>query len=66
LVWTPTLGMEARRSHHRNPGLGRFSQYFHGSFRKGAIGVTIAGGLLFYVLRPEVRTAFVARRAIER
>jgi hypothetical protein len=46
--------------------LGDLVSIFMGHFGRGATGVTIAGGLLFYVLRPEVRTAFVARRAIER
>jgi hypothetical protein len=46
--------------------LGDLVSIFMGHFGRGATGVTIAGGLLFYVLRPEVRTAFVARRAVER
>jgi hypothetical protein len=37
-----------------------------GHFARGATGVTIAGALLIYLLRSEVRVAFVARRAIER
>jgi hypothetical protein len=39
---------------------------FMGHFMRGAAGVTIAGALLFYLLRPEVRGAFAERRAIER
>jgi hypothetical protein len=46
--------------------LGDLVSIFMGHFVRGATGVTIAGALLFYVLRPEVRTAFVARRALER
>jgi hypothetical protein len=46
--------------------LGDLVSIFMGHFVRGATGVTIAGALLFYVLRPEVRTAFVARRAFER
>ena len=37
-----------------------------GHFTRGAAGVTIAGALLFYLLRPGVRSAFTARRATER
>jgi hypothetical protein len=33
---------------------------------RGAVGVTIAGALLFYLPRPQVRAAFVASRALER
>lgn len=39
---------------------------FMGHFVRGATGVTIAVALLFYFLRPEVRAAFVVRRATER
>jgi ABC-type branched-subunit amino acid transport system permease subunit len=46
--------------------LGDLVSIFMGQFVRGAVGVTIAGALLFYLLRPEVRGAFVARRAIER
>ena len=46
--------------------LGDLVNIFMGHFVRGATGATIAGGLLFYVLRPEVRAAFVARRAVER
>jgi hypothetical protein len=46
--------------------LGDLVSIFMGYFVRGATGVTIAGGLLLYLLRPEVRGAFVARRAIER
>jgi len=46
--------------------LGDLVSIFMGQFVRGAVGVAIAGALLFYLLRPEVRVAFVARRAIER
>ena len=46
--------------------LGDLVSIFMGHFVRGATGATIAGGLLFYVLRPEVRAAFVASRAVER
>ena len=39
---------------------------FMGHFVRGATGVTIAGALLFYMLRPEVRASFDPHRAIER
>lgn len=45
--------------------LGDLGNILMGHFVRGATGVTIAGALLFYVLRPEVRAAFVARRAVE-
>lgn len=41
--------------------LGDLVSVFMGHFVRGAIGVTIAGALLFYLLRPEVRAAFVVR-----
>lgn len=44
-------------------GLGDLISIFMGHFVRGAAGVTIAGGLLFYILQPEVRAAFPARRA---
>lgn len=37
-----------------------------GHFVRGATGVAIASALLLYLLRPRVRGAFVAHRAIER
>jgi hypothetical protein len=46
--------------------LGELASIFVGHFVRGAVGVTIAGGLLFYLLRPEVRGAFVWRRATKR
>jgi hypothetical protein len=46
--------------------LGDFMSIFMGHFVRGAVGVTIAAALLLYLLRPEVRSAFVVRRAIER
>ena len=46
--------------------VGDLMSIFTGHFVRGAVGVTIAAALLFYLLRPEVRGAFVARRAIER
>ena len=46
--------------------LGDLVSIFMGQFIRGIAGVTIAGALLFYLLRPKVRAFFVARRAIER
>jgi hypothetical protein len=46
--------------------LGDFVSICMGDFARGATGFTIAGGLLIYLLRPEMRVAFVSRRAIER
>ena len=46
--------------------VGDLMSIFTGHFVRGAVGVTIAAALLLYLLRPEVRGAFVARRAIER
>jgi len=46
--------------------VGDLMSIFTGHFVRGAVGVTIAAALLLYLLRPEVRAAFVARRAIER
>ena len=46
--------------------LGDLMSIFKGHFVKGTIGVAVAGALLFYLWRPEVRAAFVPRRAIER
>ena len=46
--------------------LGDLVSIFMCHFVRGATGVTIAGALLFYVLQPAVRAAFIKRRAIER
>jgi hypothetical protein len=46
--------------------LGDLISIFMGHFVKGTVGVAIASALLIYLFRPEVRVAFVARRAIER
>ena len=46
--------------------LGDLMNIFMSHFVRGAVGVTIASALLFYLLRPEVRGAFGARRAIGR
>jgi hypothetical protein len=46
--------------------LGNLMSIFMGHFVRGAVGVSIAAVLLLYLLRPAVRGAFVARRAIER
>ena len=46
--------------------LGDLMSIFMGHFIRGAVGVTIAAALLLYLLRPQVRGGFVARRAIER
>jgi hypothetical protein len=46
--------------------LGDLVSILLGHFVRGATGVTIAGALLFYLFRPEVRDAFIPPRAIER
>jgi hypothetical protein len=46
--------------------LGDFMSIFMGHFVRGVVGATIASALLLYLFRPEMRGAFVARRAIER
>src|SRR5713226_4635648 len=46
--------------------LGDLVSIFMGQFVRGAVGVAIAGALLFYLLRADVRAAFVVRRAIAR
>jgi hypothetical protein len=38
--------------------LGDLVNLFMGEFVRGGVGVTIAGALLFYLLRPKVRAAF--------
>jgi len=40
--------------------LGDLANAFSGDVVKGAIGFAIAGALLFYLLRSEVRSAFVS------
>jgi len=40
--------------------LGDLANAFRGDVVKGAIGFAIAGALLFYLLRSEVRSAFVS------
>ena len=46
--------------------LGDLVSIFMGHFVRGAIGVAIAAALLFYLLRPGVRAAFVPHLAIEK
>ena len=46
--------------------LGDLASIWMGHFARGATRAAMAGGLLIYLLRPKVRVAFVARRAIER
>ncbi len=46
--------------------LGDLVSIFLGQFVRGAVGVTIAGALFFYLLRPGVKDAFIPHRAIER
>jgi len=46
--------------------LGDLIGIFMGHFVRGTTRVTIAGALLFYLFRTEVRDAFIPRRAIER
>jgi hypothetical protein len=46
--------------------LGDLITIFMGHFVRGAVGVTIASAVLLYLLRPVVRSAFVAPRAIGR
>lgn len=45
--------------------LGNLVSVFVGHFLRGAIGITIAGALLFYLLRPGTRGAFVPHRVIK-
>jgi len=58
--------MEVGYCNHRNQVLGDLVSIFAGHFVRGGVGVTIAAVLLLYLLRPEVRAAFVTRRAIDR
>jgi hypothetical protein len=44
--------------------LGDFLNLLRGDLLKGAVGVTIAGALLFYMTRPRVRAAFGARGVV--
>jgi hypothetical protein len=46
--------------------LGDLASIFMGHFVRGAAGVTIASALLLFLLRPNVRADFTARRAIQR
>jgi hypothetical protein len=46
--------------------LGDLISILMGHFVRGAAGVTIASALLLYLLRPPVRGAFAARRAVNR
>jgi hypothetical protein len=46
--------------------LGDLVSIFMGHFVRGAAGVAIASALLLYLLRPGVRSAFAAHRAIGR
>jgi len=41
---------------------GDFVNLVRGDLLRGGMGVTIAGGLLYYLLRPNVRAAFSERR----
>ena len=59
LVWTPSLGIELDVGIIATQVLGDSVSILMGQFVRGAVGVTIAGALLFYLLRPEVRGAFV-------
>ena len=43
--------------------VGDFANLLRGDVLRGAVGVTIAGALLFYMTRPRVRAAFGARAA---
>jgi hypothetical protein len=43
--------------------LGDLGNFLTGDFVRGGIGFAIAGALLFYLLRPEVRVAFSAARS---
>jgi hypothetical protein len=44
--------------------VGDFGNLLRGDLLRGAIGVTIAGALLFYMTRPRVRAAFGTRGAV--
>ena len=46
--------------------LGDLMSIFMGHFIRGAVGATIAGALLFYLVRSEVRRAFVPRGEVGR
>lgn len=46
--------------------LGDLVSIFMGHLARGAVGVTIASALLLFLLRPNVRADFVARRGTER
>ena len=39
-------------------GVGDLINWVRGDFLRGGVGFTIAGGLLFYLLRPEIRARF--------
>jgi len=46
--------------------LGDLVSILIGHIVRGAAGVTVAGALLYFLLRPDVRAAFMSRRTIER
>jgi len=58
LVQTPPLGWRLAVVIIATQVLGGLVNVLRGDVEKGAIGFTIAGGLLFYLLRSEVRAAF--------
>jgi hypothetical protein len=45
--------------------VGDLVNFLMGDFLRGGIGLTLAGALLFYILRPEVRTLFCASQGVE-
>ncbi|MGA3324128.1 MAG: hypothetical protein ABSF45_06620 [Terriglobia bacterium] len=44
--------------------LGDLVNVFMGDFVRGVVGATIAGALLFYLLRPQIRAAFRTSRRL--
>ncbi|PYU41852.1 MAG: hypothetical protein DMG53_20770 [Acidobacteria bacterium] len=60
------MGLGPSGKHDATQVLGDLIGIFMGHFVRGTTRVTIAGALLFYLFRTEVRDAFIPRRAIER
>jgi len=47
--------------HHRNQVLGNLVSIFLGRIVEGVVGFTIAGALLSYIIRPDVRSTFTVK-----
>jgi hypothetical protein len=60
--------MEIGSGDYRNSGSGRSGQFSYGRFVRGGTGFAIAGALLLYLLRPEVRAVvmYVSAKLYER